>query len=265
MGQLPEAMLSKSKLSMYLRSQCDRQLYLSLFKNKPEALNKAGLPVPLKSRTSVQLVTASGREFELEQFDRLVAAIPAHVVHENKYNPMSLAKALSKPPLPAFILQPSIEPEDMRTQVLGKLGLLAAEQKLIPPLTGLRPDVLYVHVPKPDDYEVLPDGSRNQITSDDKRLAISVIDLKNVTEANASYAAEVCLYALFISNWLAADKTGLKDRYFVSDRVYLWQHVEMPRFEKMLQIRDGAEAAKRVEALLVNRRHALTPDVILLK
>jgi hypothetical protein len=239
MSKMPERMLSKSKMSMYLRSQCDRQLYLSLFSNKPAALKAAGIPIPLKSRTNVQLVTQSGREFELEQFDRLAAAIPGHVVHESKYNPIALGKALAKPPLPAFILQPAIEPEDMRVLVLGNLGLSAAEQARIPALSGLRPDVLYVHKPAAADYEVLPDGSRRLIADKDTRLAISVIDLKNVTEANASYAAEVCLYALFLANWLAADTTGLKQRYFVSDKVYLWQHVEMPTFEKMLQVKEG--------------------------
>ena len=181
MSTQPDLVLAKSQMSMDLRSQCDRQLYLSRFNNKPAALNAAGIPVPLKSRTNVQLVTQSGREFELEQFDRLVTAIPNHVVHESKYTPIALAKALAKPPMPAFILQPAIEPEAMRAQVLGNLGLTSAEQACIPPLTGLRPDVLYVHKPAPDDYEILPDGSRKQIAGNETRLAISVIDLNNVT------------------------------------------------------------------------------------
>lgn len=262
MPALPEKILSKSKMSMFLRSQCDRQLYLSLFKNKPDALNKAGIPVPIKARTNVQLVTASGREFELEEFDRLVAAIPEHVVHAEKYSPIPLDKALSNAPVPGFILQPSLEPEDMREQVLANLGLTKEEQTHIPPLTGLRPDVLYVHKPKEGDYEVLPDGSRKQIAADEQRLAISVIDLKNVTEANASYAAEVCLYALFIANWLAADTKGLRQKYFVSDKVYLWQHVEMPTFEKALKVKSGATPAKRISALLTDLADGLVEFLI---
>lgn len=262
MAKLPERMLSKSKMSMYLRSQCDRQLYLSLFSNKAPDLNAAGLPVPLKSRTNVQLVTQSGREFEFDQFDRLVSAIPAHVVHAPKYSPIALDAALAKPPQPAFILQPAVEPEAMRARVLGNLGLTAAEQKCVPRLTGLRPDVLYVHAPRPGDFEVLPDGSRRLLPAGEKRLAISVIDLKNVTEANASYAAEVCLYALFLANWLAADASGLSQRYFVSDRVYLWQHVEMPHFEKARQAKEGASAAKRIAALLTDLEEGLIEFII---
>jgi len=47
------------------------------------------------------------------------------------------------------------------------------------------------------EHEISPDGSRTRIEQGDTRLGISVIDLKNVTEANASYSAEVCLYAFF--------------------------------------------------------------------
>lgn len=53
---------------MYLRTLCERKLYLSLFSNNPGDFEKAGIPVPLKSRPGVQLITASGREFEYEQY-----------------------------------------------------------------------------------------------------------------------------------------------------------------------------------------------------
>lgn len=260
--KIPERMLSKSKLSMYLRSQCDRQLYLSLFKNNPDALKAAGLPVPLKTRPNVQLVTKSGRDFELEQFDTLVRAIPDHVIHANKYAPVDLTKALLEPPVPCFVLQPAIEPQDFRDIALDNLGLNKSEKSCVPKLSGLRPDVLYIHEPSTLDYEVLPNGFRRQVGGGEKRLAISVIDLKNVTEANASYAAEVCLYAFFLSNWLATEGTGLNKRYFVSDQVYLWQHVEMPRFQKMLGLKEGAVPQKRIKALLEDLKEGLVDFLI---
>jgi hypothetical protein len=58
---LPERLVSKSKLSMYLRTLCDRELYLSLFSNNPTALAAAGIPIPLKSRPGVQMITASDK------------------------------------------------------------------------------------------------------------------------------------------------------------------------------------------------------------
>lgn len=86
----------------------------------------------------------------------------------------------------------------------------------------------------------------------DKRMALCVIDLKNITEANASYSAEVCLYAMFLSNWLhSAGKAFLKN-FFVSDRVYLWRHIEMPRFTKIMGTKEGGDHAKRLSALQDN-------------
>jgi hypothetical protein len=76
---LPKREFSKSKMSMYLRTLCERELYLSLFSNNPSELEKADLPVPLKSRPGVQLITASGREFEYEQYDVLCSALPNNV------------------------------------------------------------------------------------------------------------------------------------------------------------------------------------------
>src|SRR5690349_1026415 len=96
--------LSKSTLSTFLRTQCDRQLYLSLFSNNPVSLAQDNLPIPIKTRTGVQLITQSGREFEIDQFDKLVAAIPSHVVCGNNYGPIALENALTNPPSPAFIL-----------------------------------------------------------------------------------------------------------------------------------------------------------------
>ena len=49
---------------MSLRTLCERELYLSLLSNNPGQLEKAGIPVPLKSGPGVQLITTSGREFD---------------------------------------------------------------------------------------------------------------------------------------------------------------------------------------------------------
>ncbi len=235
---------------MYLRTLCDRELYLSLFSNNPEKLSAAGIPVPLKSRPGVQLITASGREFEYEQFDILIAALPNNVVHKsNGRANVDIVKSLTGISKPTLILQPELEPEDFRDVALSNLGVSAANLSFIPPMAGLRPDVILADARREVEYEILPDGSRRLLPADDKRIALSVIDLKNITEANASYSAEVCLYAVFLSNWLhSAGKSFLKN-FFVSDRVYLWRHIEMPRFTKIMKTKEGGDHAKRLAAL----------------
>jgi hypothetical protein len=109
---------------MFLRTLCDRELYLSLFSNNPAALDAAGIPVPLKSRPGVQIITSSGREFEYEQFDLLINALPRYVVHKNAGRTgIDLTAVLGGVTLPAFILQPEIDPEAFRDFALTKLGV----------------------------------------------------------------------------------------------------------------------------------------------
>jgi len=247
---LPKREFSKSKMSMYLRTLCDRELYLSLFSNNPVELEKAGLPVPLKSRPGVQLITASGRQFEYEQYSILCSSLPNNVLAKSSGTaPVDLSDALSKISKPTFILQPQIEPEKFRDLALTNIGVAKDDLKFIPKMSGLRPDVIFADGRRDIEFEILPDGTRRQLADDDKRMALSVIDLKNITEANASYSAEVCLYAIFVANWLYNEGKAFLDRFFVSDRVYLWRHIEMPTFTKILGTKDGGDHAKRMAAL----------------
>ena len=236
---------------MCLRTKCDRELYLSLFSNQPKNLAAAGIPLPLKSRPGVQLITVSGRKFEYEQYDLLVSSIPKFVVHKsNGRTSVDPSEALDGLEAPALILQPQIEPEEVRVLAFGNINVSAESQTYIPKLSGLRPDVLLVGRAGTAEWEILPDGSRRRIKVSDERLPISVIDLKNITEANASYSAEVCLYAFFLANWLVAEGSSLAEQYFVSDRVYLWRHVVMPKFTKIMSTKAGGKEPKRFAALL---------------
>jgi hypothetical protein len=235
---------------MYLRTLCERELYLSLFSNNPEELEKAGLPVPLKSRPGVQLITASGRAFEYEQYNMLCSSLPKNVFAENNgTDKVDLLDALAKITQPTLILQPQIEPEDFRDSVLTKIGVAKGDQKFIPKMSGLRPDIIFADTRREIEFEILPDGTRRQLADDDNRMALSVIDLKNITEANASYSAEVCLYAIFVANWLHEEGKAYLDRFFISDRIYLWRHMEMPTFTKVLSTKEGGNHDNRLKAL----------------
>jgi hypothetical protein len=116
-------------------------------------------------------------------------------------------------------------------------------------LSGLRPDVIFADDRRETEFEILPDGTRRQLAEDDKRMALCVIDLKNITEANASYSAEVCLYAIFLTNWLHNEGKAFLDKFFVPDRIYLWRHIEMPNFTKILGTKEGGDHDNRLKAL----------------
>jgi hypothetical protein len=198
----------------------------------------------------VQMITASGIAFEQEQYDILISALPGHVIHSNGgKDGIELDKALKSVTKPAFILQPKLEPQEFRDKTLQNLGVQKADVNLIPRLAGLRPDVIFADARRETEFEVLPNGSRRRLSDEDKRIALSVIDLKNITEANASYSAEVCLYAIFLSNWLHTANNAFLKSFFVSDRVYLWRHVEMPRFTKVKASKEGMAPEKRLAAL----------------
>jgi hypothetical protein len=247
-------------MSMYFRTLCDRELYLSLYSNNPGELEKAGIPVPLKSRPGVQLITASGREFEYEQYNVLCSSLPNNVYAKSSGTaPVNLLDALSAITKPTLILQPQIEPEDFRDVSLTNIGVTKRDQRFIPKMSGLRPDIIFADDRREIEFEILPNGTRRQLLDGDKRMALSVIDLKNITEANASYSAEVCLYAIFVTNWLHNEGKAFLDKYFVSDRIYLWRHIEMPTFTKILGTKEGGDHANRLKAL----RHDLNDGLVI--
>lgn len=259
----PIRKVSKSKLAMYLRTNCDRELYLSLYSNKPEDLAAAGIPIPLKSRPGVQLITSSGREFEYEQFDVLINALPDNVAHKsNGRTEIDLPTVLNGVKDSTLILQPAINPEDFREFAFSNFGVSGPEMGLIPELAGLRPDIVLADQKQEDDFEILPNGSRKLLEENDPRIALCVIDLKNITEANASYSAEVCLYAMFLSNWLYSSGKDFADRFFVADRIYLWRHVEMPHFTKIMATKDGGEHKNRLKALKIDLEDGRVPFLV---
>ncbi len=234
-------------MSMFFRTGCDRELYLSLFSGKKENIEASGLPVPLKSRPGVQIITKAGRDFERGQYEMLVRELPHNVIFESSFNDVDLISALSVSAPDRLIIQPAIEPESYRSSVLTNLGLSSSEQSLIPKLSGMRPDVVLTWKNNSSDWEVLPDGRRQHIDTKDQRIPLSVIDLKNVQEGNASYAAEVCLYSIFLANFLAVN--NLNDRYYVSHQCFLWSNAELFNFSQSLMAKPLKSAEEKICAL----------------
>lgn len=239
--------ISKSTMSMFFRTACDRELYLSLHTGKKENIEAAGLSVPLKSRPGVQIITKAGNDFERGQYEMLVRELPGNVVFEPSFNDVDLLKTLSAHVANTLIIQPAIEPETFRDTVLGNLGLSHSEQSLIPPLSGMRPDLIYAWANPEPDWEVLPDGRRSHIDGSDDRIALSVIDLKNVQEGNASYAAEVCLYSIFLSNYLSVN--NLDHQYYVSHQCFLWSNAELFNFSQALIAKPMKTPLEKIDAL----------------
>ena len=216
--------IAKSTLSQYLRTKCDRQLFLSL--HQPKILADGGLPEPMPARPGVGLLQSEGRTFEEQRNDKLIAAFGPSVIYAKgaKSQPTqapldSLLNSVAG--LPAFLLQGKIEPGKFQSRALTNLGMAPAQQKLIPPMDGLIPDIVIVRNARPEDEEVTPKGGRRTLTAADAgRRALFVIDVKHTSEANPSYSAEVALYAVMVANWL--EETGVNKNYFVAVGCALW-------------------------------------------
>lgn len=245
---MPPRHLSKSKLSMFLRTQCDRELYLSLFRGKPAEIAAAGLPAPLKSRQNVQLVTGAGDRFEKDQFQMLVTRLGKEVRHRPNFADVDLLKELPTIAGTTLCIQPAIEPEPLRKRIFDNLGVALGDQHLIPPLSGMRPDIVLVDAASPGEWQATSSGGRKRIEPGDTRQALSVIDLKNVTEGNASYAAEVCMYAVILANWLEAH--GLEDKYYVSEKTYLWTTPFLTEFDALYKAQPTALKSDLIHALV---------------
>lgn len=223
---MPEKRIAKSTLSKFLRTKCDRELFLSLHRDSVLATN--GMPIPLQARPGIGVLKTAGRDFEDQRNQELIQAFgPRVIFHATNNDPNKPAHApaatllSSVTQFPSIVLQAKIEPSRFQQQVLTNIGIDPTQIPQVPSIDGMIPDIIIVRDCVADDEEILPSGVRFPINyGTEQRKALSIIDIKHTGEANPSYSSEIALYALFLSNWLAFE--GLANRYFVTVRSYLW-------------------------------------------
>lgn len=244
--------VSKSTLSMFLRTRCDKELFLSLHDKR--AMVSAGLPGPIK-RPGIGILATQGKEFELDRNDQLVALFP-QTVRSSKlgdvYQNMDLeAELIRLTGSTALILQAHYSVGGQQAVVLANVGLTAPDIGSIPPLADFIPDVVYVRPAFECDIEVLPNGTRVAVDhSIETRLGLCVLDIKHTAEANPSYCSEIALYAVMLSNWLAI-RPALAQRYYVSAKCLLWTRYRQgdSKLEELART-GGATQAALLDALV---------------
>lgn len=250
--------VSKKTLSMFLRTRCDKELFLSL--HDPEAMAAAGLPEPIK-RPGIGILAVEGREFEAARNDQLVQLFPGITKYGKsgtKYLDTSLQTELSTITSgPALILQGRFSINPHQAAVLGNVGLQPSDIATVPPLADFIPDVLYVRQPNASDMEVQPDGTRKPIDlASEDRLALSIIDIKHTAEANPSYCSEIAMYALMLANWLHLHP-ALRSRFFVTSSAFLWTRVKQGDSQlETLQSKGSATTQQLLEALISDSEDA---------
>lgn len=256
---MPDKRISKGTLSMFLRTKCERALYLSLHKDSELAANS--MPERLVARPGIGMLKDAGIEFESERNNQLIKIFNSSVIFKLGANsgPISspLAALLNRVTVtPSFILQGKIEPAEFQEMALVNMGLSSSQLRLIPQIAGLIPDIIIVREPILDDTEITVTGERKPIVLEtEKRRALSVLDVKHTSEANPSYSAEVAFYALFLANWLI--KEGLQDRYYVTSKGYLWTRFkqgasELDRYWRTSETGETVTAQQYLDALILD-------------
>ena len=244
--------VSKNILSAFLRTNCDKELYLSLHDKRTMAA--AGLPQPVK-RPGIGILSVEGKEFETERNDQLVRLFGKTVLYTRgakSYDDVDLEPvltALHSPPV--IILQGKFSINTFKDQTLQSIGLSTADIGSIPDIADFIPDILLIRLAHAGDVEVLPNGSRVAIDVDRKsRFAIDIFDIKHTGEANPSYCAEIALYAIMLASWIS-HISALRNRFFVSTNAYLWTRVKQGESELERREKDGATTPVQLLAALV--------------
>ena len=216
----------KNVLSQHLRTNCDLALYLTLF--TPGELEQAGLPAALDARPGVGSLRDAGIEQETQVYNRLLEAFQQRCIGRppepggERWRDRPLAELLQEVnDGPVVLVQPKFQLAGPALQAtLGRLGVNDEAVADIPDFEGFIPDILVVRAPATSSHLVDGDGERVPVQGGERRLALSVVDVKHAREANPSYESEAVLYAILLANWLL--ERDHDDRFFVSEDVYLW-------------------------------------------
>ncbi|MFZ2950726.1 MAG: AAA domain-containing protein [Desulfuromonadaceae bacterium] len=250
--------VSKSTLSMFLRTRCDKELFLSL--HDKTTMGAAGMPEPVK-RPGIGTLSVEGREFEVERNDQLARLFPGIICHNRgrqRYDDVALEPTLlTLTAAPAIILQGRFSVSALKDQTLGNIGLTAAEVADVPDIADFIPDMLVVRAPLDGDLAIQPDGLRRAVTAQaETRLAIDIFDIKHTSEANPSYCAEIAMYALMLANWLHHHPV-LMDRYYVTTNAFLWTRFRQGDSElDRLEQAGGATMTQLLAALVADSEDA---------
>lgn len=250
--------VSKSTLSMFLRTKCDKELFLSLHDKK--AMASAGLPEPIK-RPGIGILAVHGKDFEVVRNDQLVRLFGGIVQcsrNADQYGTVDLQAVLTAvTSVPQLILQGHFSIGAQQSTVLSTLGLDAVDISQVPPITDFVPDIFYIRDAQAGDQEVLPNGTRGPISElVELRKAICVLDVKHTSESNPSYCSEIAMYAVMLANWLQA-RPQLASRFFVSLDARLWtRHNQVDSELDKAEVHGGATQQVLLDALMADSEDA---------
>lgn len=257
----PDPRVSKGVISQFLRTNCRRQLYLSIYApwHAHPTFESRGMPPPAKWRPGIVALTRSGKELETDRFDELEQAFPGAM---RNFASTTKGKAGAKTSFrdalkngvvaPYVFVEGEFQASALSAVFYAALGIDPHTVGALPRLADLRPDVVLAlepGTPLPQHRrarQVHPDGSTSALPEGDTRLWLLPVDIKRSEHVNASYAIEATLYAVLLALWIQHE--GLGDRYVVIDQPALWT-LESPQAAPMSSL-TAMPIAERIAALL---------------
>jgi len=253
--------ISKGVIAQFLRTNCRRQLYLSIhapLRDKP-LYDQLGIPPAAKWRPGLVSLTRSGRNLEDERFDELSIAFPDCLTNfkttqgHTKGRNTALREMLSLGVgVPHLLIEGEFQSSALTNTFYDAIGIAPEVACTLPRLADLRPDIILAVTPNSAflserrPRQVRRDGSTEAIPLDDQRTWLIPIDIKRSEALNASYAIEVALYSILLALWL--EETGLSDRYLVIDKPALWM-LDPPGAKPLEELR-SIPTDLRIAALL---------------
>ncbi len=202
---------AKKSLSLFLRSDCQRQFRLSLYLNSER--DQLGMPLAQQARSNVGLVGAAGDIYQDAKVSEISTIFgSANVLCgpklPNKTRPKEilLLSVIDHLKPHQFVVEADFEVVDAFKQDFG-LDKLQDEFGVKLDFSNLRPDALQVlpslaSAPGGHATAVKPDGALIDLDPTDSRLRLRVIDVKLASEPGANYFAEVVYYSMALSAWL---------------------------------------------------------------
>lgn len=221
--------LTKREINQFIRTGCMRQLRLNLspdtgrFQHERDA---EGMPPVQPPRPGLPHIVEAGRIWEEEKLHELVTTFgEASIIGDrtvdrrgrNRFQPIQLGQRLDGVPPHTFLVEASFA---VGATFENDMGIAGHRDAYGLEYGTLRPDLLQVLPARSRATIIDPAGRVSDVSQDDLRLQLRVIDIKLTAEPSPSYFAEVVYYSTVLAGWLV--DRGLHNRFVVVPHAALW-------------------------------------------
>lgn len=230
-------LFNKKSLTQWVAHRCERQLGLSLFRDRDQeedaALGAAGLGIPHRQlRPGLQQMADAGVAWQSEKLGDLLTVFgPVNVLGRQArrpvmngpddyasavYKEVGIDTHLAGAQPGQFLVEAQFDPLTavfVNEWDLGWRGSIGLE------FSEVRPDLIQVCAPGFCATGLTPAGAIVDLTGDERRQ-LRVIDLKLSSQPGPGYFAEVTYYSLALAAFL--EENELDDQFVVAADAALW-------------------------------------------